>query len=171
MSRHERLTDLHRRLLAAFACAVALSCLQNPAFGDALVVTRAMTASTIAQIYVENREVRVEFEIGAADLKVFANLLPDDLYTKLIGTTRPLEERLPILLTEECEAVIPACGILSLEGLTSTSIRIGNCGALGSVVLGQTFTPLSDAKPRAPSFRFYLGGILPDSRFACAGSL
>ncbi len=29
---------------------------------------------------------------------------------------------------------------------------IGDCGALGSVVLGQTFTPLSDAKPRAPQF-------------------
>jgi hypothetical protein len=33
------------------------------ALGDALVVTRAMTASTIAQIYVEEQEVRVEIEM------------------------------------------------------------------------------------------------------------
>jgi hypothetical protein len=71
------------------------------AFGDALVVTRAMTASTIAQIYVEEQEVRVEIEIGAADLRSFTNLLPNDLHEKLTGSAIPLEDRLSLFLTQD----------------------------------------------------------------------
>jgi hypothetical protein len=82
---------------------VALACClpTSPVLGDALMVTRAMTASTIAQIYVEDQEVRVELEIGAADLKAFANLLPNDLYLKLTETAQPLEDRLPLFFEQD----------------------------------------------------------------------
>ena len=51
--------------------------------GDALVVTRAMRASTIAEIFVERTGVRVELEVGPADLVVFRDLLPDELFSEL----------------------------------------------------------------------------------------
>ncbi|MCZ6573036.1 MAG: hypothetical protein O7C98_07695 [Planctomycetota bacterium] len=49
----------------------------GPAVGDALVVTRAMKAGTIAEIFVEQGNIRVELEIGAADLESFGNVLAD----------------------------------------------------------------------------------------------
>ena len=47
--------------------------------GDALVVTKAMQATTVAEFYVGESSVRVELEIGVADLAAFANLLPDEI--------------------------------------------------------------------------------------------
>ena len=44
---------------------------------DALVITRAMTATTIAEIFVEDDHVRVELEIGVPDLPGFPNLQID----------------------------------------------------------------------------------------------
>ncbi len=64
------------------------------AAADAIVVTRAMTASTIAEIFVEDDQVRVELEIGAADLLAFANLLPDEIYNRLQLPERAGAERL-----------------------------------------------------------------------------
>ena len=75
--------------------------MQLRSFGDALVVTRAMTASTIAEIYVDSQQIRVELEIGAADQRVFANLLPDELYTERVGADRPLKERLSVFLKQQ----------------------------------------------------------------------
>ncbi len=70
------------RLVGACAlCAALLSPLA--ARGDALVRTQAMFATTLAEIFVEDERVYVELEIGAADLDVFRNLLPDELYEKL----------------------------------------------------------------------------------------
>ncbi len=48
---------------------------------DAIIITKAMTASTIAEIFVENDHVRVELEIGVGDLEAFRNLLPNDFLT------------------------------------------------------------------------------------------
>jgi hypothetical protein len=42
-----------------------------PAPGDAIVVTRAMTATTIAEVFIDEDSTRVEFEIGLADLAAF----------------------------------------------------------------------------------------------------
>ena len=53
------------------------------ALGDAIVVTKAMTASTIAEIFVEPTRVRVELEIGLADIPAFRNVLPDEEYERL----------------------------------------------------------------------------------------
>jgi len=46
------------------------------AAADALVVTRAMKATTILEVFVGADEVRVELEIAAADVEAFSNLLP-----------------------------------------------------------------------------------------------
>ncbi|MCZ6786885.1 MAG: hypothetical protein O7E54_06935 [Planctomycetota bacterium] len=64
------------------------------AAGDALMVTRAMKATTIVEVFVTEETLRVELEIGVADLKAFGNLLPDELREKLRLAPRPLEKRL-----------------------------------------------------------------------------
>jgi len=76
-----------RRLAVLLVCAVAAA--------DAIVVTNAMTASTIAEVFVTDGSVRVELEIGVADLKGFRNLLPDPLYERLGYDAEPLAQRLP----------------------------------------------------------------------------
>ena len=76
--------------LATCVCLV-LAC--SLAWGDAVVVTRAMKATTIAEIYVDPVGVRVELEIGLGDLKGFHNLLPDELRKKLGESPQPVEER------------------------------------------------------------------------------
>ena len=73
----------------------------NQLLADALVVTRAMRASTIAEVFVEDEQVRVEIEFGSADLAAFANVLPDDLYAKFADDSRPFEQRLRAFLAED----------------------------------------------------------------------
>ncbi len=65
----------------------------GPAFADAIVVTRAMLASTIVEVFVEEDQVRLEVEFGAADAAAFVNALPDVYYAKVTGQARPLAER------------------------------------------------------------------------------
>ena len=60
---------------------------------DAIVVSQAMFADTIAEYMVEEDHVRIELEIGGADINVFRNLLPDTLYEQLGNAPRPLVER------------------------------------------------------------------------------
>ena len=43
---------------------------------DAIVVTRAMKASTIAEIFIEEHTIRVELEIGIIDVPAFHNIMP-----------------------------------------------------------------------------------------------
>ena len=61
---------------------------------DALVITQAMKAATIAEIFIEEGGVRVEVEIGVADLPAFQNLLPDEILARMGISAPPLEERL-----------------------------------------------------------------------------
>ena len=64
------------------------------AFADAIVRSQAMFATTIAEYFVEEGRVRVELEIGIADLEAFRNLLPDEIYARLGFEPRPYAERL-----------------------------------------------------------------------------
>ena len=73
---------------------VALACLPAVARADAIIVTKAMTASTIAEIFIAEGSIRVELEIGGSDLRGFRNLMPDGLYERLGYEPRPLRERL-----------------------------------------------------------------------------
>jgi len=71
------------------------------ASADALVITRAMKATTIAEVFVSEDSVRVELEIGVPDLKEFRNLLPDEIYERLGYDPAPLDERLARFLEED----------------------------------------------------------------------
>jgi len=78
----------------------------SPEWGwaDAIVRTQAMFATTIAEFHLERGDstgatgedarVRLELELGAADLSAFADLLPDELYEKLGREPEPWAERL-----------------------------------------------------------------------------
>lgn len=64
------------------------------AHGDALVVTKAMQASTIAEIFVEQNQIRVELEVGPSDRAAFANIIPKGIDQDDAPITRPLPEQL-----------------------------------------------------------------------------
>lgn len=64
------------------------------------MVTKAMTATTIAEVFVEEDSIRVELEIGVPDLESFRDLLPDPIYERLGNEALPLQERLPRFFRE-----------------------------------------------------------------------
>jgi hypothetical protein len=68
---------------------------------DAIVISRAMLASTIAEVFVEESSVRVELEIGLNDLPAFRNLVPDAVYERLGYEQEPLSRRLPRFFRED----------------------------------------------------------------------
>jgi hypothetical protein len=68
---------------------------------DALVITRAMLASTIAEVWVDQDSVVVEFEIGPDDIKAFRNLLPDELFARLGYAPEPWIDRLLRFVRED----------------------------------------------------------------------
>ena len=87
----------------------------SDARADALVVTKAMTASTIAEVFIRRDSIRVELEIGAPDLNGFRNVLPDALYERLGHSPVPLGERasrFPHRFARSPRAI--ACGAMRL---------------------------------------------------------
>jgi hypothetical protein len=68
---------------------------------DAIMVTKAMSASTIAELFIENDHVKVDLEVGLADLEAFRNLLPDEVLRKIDKEVSPLTERLPRFFSED----------------------------------------------------------------------
>ena len=89
---------------------------------DALVVTMAMNASTIAEFSVEADGITVDLEIGVADFIGFADLLPDEIYEALMRAVagdeggspadpglEALEDRLPRFFREDLR-IIPDNG-------------------------------------------------------------
>ena len=97
---------------------LAAVCLVPVARPDATVLTRAMTASTIAEIHVEANEVRVEIEIGVSDLGAFRNLLPDEIRERMALEAVALTERLPRFFGEDW--TVRADGGTPLPGLVTT---------------------------------------------------
>lgn len=85
--------NLFQYLLSVLLVSAFLS--PSLAHADALIVTKAMTASTILEIFIENDHIAVELEIGVPDLEAFRNLLPDPLYEKLGLDPAPLSDRIP----------------------------------------------------------------------------
>lgn len=71
------------------------------AYGDAMVVTQAMNASTVAEVYIEKDWVRVEFEIGMSDIPSFKNILPDAIYADMGYGAEPLVDRLNRFFRED----------------------------------------------------------------------
>ena len=60
---------------------------------DAIVVTKAMTASTITEIFISEDAIRVELEIGGRDLPAFRNLMPDAVYERMGHDPEPFLDR------------------------------------------------------------------------------
>jgi hypothetical protein len=82
----------------------ALSLLVLPArsaLADAIVVTKAMTATTVVEVFIEESVIRVELEIGMPDLDAFHNLLPDEIRQRIGRPPEPLVDRLRRFFTED----------------------------------------------------------------------
>lgn len=71
------------------------------ASADAIVVTKAMTASTVMEIFVNRSEILVKVEIGVPDLLAFQNLLPDEFRARMGLEAEPLAERLAKFFSED----------------------------------------------------------------------
>ncbi len=80
---------------------VTMSFASPLAHADALIVNRAMQAGTICEIFVDEGAIRVELEIGTADLAAFGSLLPDALRQRLGLEPQPLAERVQHFLDQE----------------------------------------------------------------------
>lgn len=80
-----------------------VSCSLAPAVAkaDAIVVTQAMTASTIAEIFIDEEAIRVELEIGGRDLPAFRNLMPDGVYQRMGYDPEPFADRLARFFSED----------------------------------------------------------------------
>ena len=68
---------------------------------EAIIVTEAMHAMTIAEIFITKQSIVVELEIGVRNYKAFRNALPDTDYQVLEKEAKPLRERLPQFFLED----------------------------------------------------------------------
>lgn len=84
---------LFKHVLRLTVLLLSLNAVLERAGADAFVVTKAMQAATIAEIFIEPAEVRVGLEVGVSDLQAFQDLLPDDLYERITGQDKPWEAR------------------------------------------------------------------------------
>lgn len=72
-----------------------------------------MFATTIAEYFVGPDRVRLELEIGMADIPAFRNLLPNELYEKLGNEPRPLAERFDEFWRQNLAVVADGSGPLA----------------------------------------------------------
>jgi len=68
---------------------------------DAIMRSTAMFADTIAEYFVETGHVRLELEIGEADIASFRNLLPGSIYQQLGFGDELLEDRLQLFTSRD----------------------------------------------------------------------
>ncbi len=80
--------------VALLQIVVAMNLWATSASGDAVMRTQAMSATTIAEYFIEADHIRLELEIGLDDLNAFRNLVPDEIYERLGHENRPFAERL-----------------------------------------------------------------------------
>ena len=92
---------MNSRFLSKALTLFTLVTLPFVAIADAIVVSQAMFASTIAEYFVEDDRITVELEIGMNDLGPFRNLLPDSVYQKLGYEAQPLDERLELFFKRD----------------------------------------------------------------------
>ena len=64
----------------------------SPARADAIVVTKAMTATTVIEIFIEEDEVRVELEASVPDLLAFSSIFPDEFRVRMGLESEPVVE-------------------------------------------------------------------------------
>lgn len=111
---------MHR--FAIYVCTASLAfgaCPCRRASADATVVTRAMRASTIAEVFIEADNVRLKLEIGTADLAAFRSILSNNSLDKEAGE-KPTSVDVPIPSRDQLTLVL-ADGIpLSIDSLHVT---------------------------------------------------
>ncbi len=98
-----------------WAVFVMLVLLASSAIADAIVRSQAMSASTIAEIYIEDEFIRLELEIGLNDLEAFRTLLPDEIHRQMGFGNEPFPARMQRFLDEQFVIVAddePLNGIL-----------------------------------------------------------
>ena len=81
---------------------------------DAIVVTKAMTATTVVEIFIEENEIRVELEASVPDLVAFDSIFPDRFRVRMGQESEPDEVRLKRFFAEEF--VVRADGGAPLAG-------------------------------------------------------
>jgi hypothetical protein len=97
-----------------------------PAFADALVQSQAMKASTIVQYYIEDRQVRVEAEIGLPSLPAFRNLMPDAIYREMGFGDEALQQRLQRFFQQDLALLVegePLAGYVAAIGPSRRVLR------------------------------------------------
>jgi hypothetical protein len=93
---------------------------------DAIVRSTAMFADTIAEYFVETDHVRLELEIGEADIASFRNLLPSSIYQQLGFGDEPLEDRLQLVTSRDLAIFNngePLAGFVRAMGPATRSLR------------------------------------------------
>ena len=113
--------DGMRRLLRLPLASFVVLGAWTQARADAIVVVRAMKASTIMEAFLDDETLRLEIEMGLADAPAFVNLLPEEIYDGLGLADVPLEERQNRFFTEDL--VLAADGAPLLGRLVSTEPR------------------------------------------------
>ncbi len=88
-------------LAALLAVSVLIVFSASTASADAIVITKAMTASTVVEISIEESQIEVEMEIGVPDLMAFHNLLPDEMRVQMGLDAAPLGDRLARFFKED----------------------------------------------------------------------
>ena len=83
-----------RTVLPLFLFLVCLVVPHGRVAADAIVVSRAMKATTIMEVFVEHSTVRVEIEMGLGDAPAFVNLLPAEIHDRLDLPPASAEDRL-----------------------------------------------------------------------------
>jgi len=103
---HLAMRSFHRRRLIttpigllAVLCVVLFPA--SPASADAIVITKAMTATTVVEIFIEDSEIRVELEAGVPDLRAFNSIFPDEFRVRMGLESEPDEVRFKRFFTEE----------------------------------------------------------------------
>jgi hypothetical protein len=145
-----------RRLLSALLLFLCVNTTLVQA--DAIVRSQAMFADTIAEFYVNEAGVRLELEIGIADLSAFRNLLPDQVYQELGYEFRPWAERLPEFFTADLAILVdrqPLLGELKSIGPQDRVLRDNVTGEelpvaeenAEKVIIAELFYPFTEGKP------------------------
>ena len=86
------------KLAPIFVCLLVI---HGSATGDAIIVSRAMKATTIMEAFLDESALRVEIEMGLEDAAAFVNLLPDEIYDQSGLPPAPLTERLHRFCTQD----------------------------------------------------------------------
>ena len=89
------------RSIAVLVLLVSLLAAAPMARADAIVVTKAMTASTIAEISISEEAIRVDLEIGGPDLAAFRHLMPDSVWERMGNDPEPFIGRLARFFGED----------------------------------------------------------------------